>query len=98
MLGALFYLRQGGNGLDSRVAILVAISQSEERRNTMLSHEDMTLTVEETATLLCVSPDTIHRLIREGWFPSEKEGRHIVVPKDKLADYLHSLDMDIYIN
>jgi len=64
----------------------------------MLSLDQTSLTVEETAMLLCVSTDTIYRLIREGWFPNIEVGRHIMVPKDKLADYLHSLDMDIYIN
>jgi len=64
----------------------------------MLSLEQMSLTVEETAMLLGVSTDTIHRLIREGWFPNIKVGRHIMVPKDKLSDYLHSIDTDAYIN
>jgi excisionase family DNA binding protein len=64
----------------------------------MLNLEQISLTVEETAMLLCVSTDTIHRLIREGWFPHITEGRHILIPKDKLSDYLHSIDIDVYIN
>jgi len=64
----------------------------------MLSLEYMTITVAETAILLRMSPRTIRRLIRQGLFPHIKVGRHILIPKDKLADYLHSVDIDIYIN
>lgn len=57
-----------------------------------------TLTVEEAATLLNLSKNSVYAAVKEGVIPSIRAGRRVLVPTAKLVDLLGLAQVDIRRN
>ena len=53
-----------------------------------MTKDDMVLTVKETAGLLRISRGLAYEMVRQGWLPSIRLGRRILVPRAALQGML----------
>ena len=60
--------------------------------------EQPTLTVEEAATLLNLSKNSVYAAVKNGVIPSIRAGRRVLVPTAKLVDLLGLAQVDVRRN
>lgn len=66
-------------------------SRDEHPRSDLRPHEKILCSIEEAAALWSLSPRQMHDLIRDGFVPSVRAGRRVLIPVEGLRSAWQSL-------